>query len=93
MFKKNQTPAKCTEKIKEKIPLHFLSQLPQLELSGNRQLIIEGSKGILKYESDLIRINTKGLIISFFGRNLNVRCIAPESTIVEGFITKIEFTP
>lgn len=78
--------------IKSKIPPHFLAGLPNLELLGNRQITIEGSRGILKYSDDVIRINAGSMVISFFGRSLNVKCIAPDCTMVEGFVTKIEFT-
>ncbi|MCH5300203.1 MAG: YabP/YqfC family sporulation protein [Ruminococcus sp.] len=78
--------------IKNKIPPQFLSGLSHLELLGNRQITIEGSRGILKYSDDVIRINAGSMVISFSGRNLNVKCIAPDCTMVEGFVTKIEFT-
>lgn len=78
--------------LKDKIPPQFLSALPHMELIGNRQITVEGSKGILKYSGDVIRINAGSMVIAFFGRSLNVRCIAPDCTMVEGFVTKIEFT-
>lgn len=92
MFKKNKTGKSCSHSIKNRIPPQFLTGLPQLELLGNRQVTVEGSKGILKYESDVIRVNASGMVITFKGRNLNVRCISPDCTVVEGFISDIEFT-
>lgn len=83
---------KRLDSIKNKIPPQFLTGIPQLELLGNRQITIEGSRGILKYSDEVIRINAGSMVISFCGRNLNVKCIAPDCTMVEGFVTKIEFT-
>lgn len=83
---------KTTPPLKDKIPPQFLAGLPHLELLGNRQITVEGSRGILKYSDDTIRINAGSMVITFCGRGLNVRCIAPDCTMVEGFVTKIEFT-
>lgn len=78
--------------IKDKIPPQYLGGLPTLEFVGNRQVIIEGSKGILKYSDDTIRINTGQMIITFYGKDLNVRCISPDCTKVDGFIYNLEFS-
>ena len=64
---------------------------PLIEMTGNRQITVEGSTGILLYESENIKINTTGPIISFFGRGLGVRCITGSSVEISGFVTKIEF--
>ena len=64
---------------------------PLIEMTGNRQICEEGSTGILLYEPETIKINTNGLIISFFGRGLSVRCITASSVEVCGFVSKIEF--
>ena len=64
---------------------------PLIEMTGNRQINIEGSTGILLYESDNIKINTTGPVISFFGRGLSVRCISGSSVEISGFVNKIEF--
>ena len=64
---------------------------PLIEMTGNRQICVEGSTGILLYEPENIKINTNGLIISFYGRGLSVRCITASSVEVCGFVSKIEF--
>ena len=43
------------------------------------------------YESNNIKINTTGPVISFFGRSLSVRCITGSSVEISGFVNKIEF--
>lgn len=77
--------------LRDKIPPQFSAGLPHMEFIGNRQITVEGSKGILKYSEDVIRINAGSMVLTFCGRGLNVRCIAPDCTVVEGFVTKIEF--
>ena len=76
---------------KEFLPVEFNGSIPILEFSGNRQVTIEGSTGVLQYESNIIKINTKVMVIAFHGRNLNLKCISPLTVIVEGFITNTEF--
>lgn len=64
---------------------------PLIEMLGNRQITIEGSTGILLYESENIKVNTNRMVISFYGRGLCLRCISSSSVEIDGFISKIEF--
>ena len=74
-----------------RVPIIEAGVQPLIEMTGNRQITIEGSTGILLYESDNIKINTTGPVISFFGRRLSVRCITGSSVEISGFVNKIEF--
>lgn len=74
-----------------RVPIIEAGIQPLIEMTGNRQINIEGSTGILLYESDNIKINTTGPVISFFGRGLSVRCISGSSVEISGFVNKIEF--
>ena len=65
---------------------------PCIELSGNREVLIEGSKGVLEYSPETIRVNTSDMILSVFGRGLDLRCISESALIIDGFVTRIEFT-
>ena len=65
--------------------------MPTIEMLGNRRITLEGSTGILLYESDNIKINTKRMVVSFSGRGLCVRNISCSCVEIEGFITGIEF--
>ena len=65
---------------------------PCMEFSGNREVVLEGNRGVLEYSPDTIRVNADGMIISFFGRGLDLRCISDASLIIGGFITRVEFT-
>ena len=76
---------------KEFVPVEFNGSVPILEFSGNRQVTVEGSTGVLQYESEVIKINTKLMIVAFYGRNLNLKSISPMTVIIEGFITNTEF--
>lgn len=74
-----------------KIPLELTYNLPVIEFTGDRTVMVEGSTGVLKYESEIIRINTRSMVIAFYGRGLTLKCISPTSVIIEGCITKTEF--
>ena len=63
-----------------------------IELSGNREVLIEGSKGVLEYSPETIRVNTADMILSVFGRGLDLRCISESALIIDGFVTRLEFT-
>ena len=62
-----------------------------IEMLGNRRITLEGSTGILLYESENIKINTRKMVVSFCGRGLCVRCISSSCVEIDGFVTKIEF--
>lgn len=69
-----------------------MNRTPCIEFSGNREVVIEGSKGVLEYSAECVRVNTVGMVISLSGRELNLRCISDSSLIIDGFITNVEFT-
>ncbi len=69
----------------------LFSQLPEFNFWGNEEVVIEGSRGVLEYSQDLIRVNTTLGVVCFCGRSLNLRCISPSELIIDGFITKVEF--
>ena len=69
----------------------FLGNLPQLEFLGNREVVVEGAKGVLLYSEEAIRVNTSIGLLCFEGRGLNLKCISSSELIIDGFITKVEF--
>lgn len=68
-----------------------IGSAPLIEMTGNRQVTIEGSTGILLYESESVKISTGRMIVSFGGRGLRLRCISGSCVEICGFISKIEF--
>ena len=68
-----------------------LGTAPLIEMSGNRRVNVEGSTGIVLYETSNIKVSTNRMVLSFEGRGLSVRCISGSCVEIEGFITKIEF--
>ena len=68
-----------------------MGSAPLIEMLSNRQITIEGSTGILLYESENIKVNTNKMVVSFYGRGLCVRCISSSCVEIAGFINRIEF--
>lgn len=79
------------ENNKKILPQELMGNLPVIEITGNSQVLIEGSKGILQYENELIKINTNTMVIAFTGRGLNLKSISKTTVIVQGYITSVEF--
>lgn len=75
----------------ETSPAFDIGGAPIIEMLGNRRITLEGSTGILLYESENIKINTKKMVVSFCGRGLCVRCISCSCVEIEGFVTAVEF--
>jgi sporulation protein YqfC len=79
------------EKSLPKLPVDFMYNLPVIEFTGNRQVTVEGSTGVLQYNSEVVRINTNSMVLAFCGRGLTLKCISPTAIVIEGFITSTEF--
>lgn len=69
-----------------------LNILPYIEMKSNKEITIEGCKGILEYNDETIRINTMGgMVLVFKGRGLNILCMTASGIIIGGFVLSVEF--
>jgi sporulation protein YqfC len=73
------------------IPPSAMSGVPQIELGGNREAVIDGCQGILEYSEDSIKLAAGKLNMLFTGRGLQIKVLTHDSAVIEGFITSIEF--
>lgn len=73
-------------------PLDFLKGKCHIELDGNTTAILEGSKGVLEYSTECIRVSVESFIVSFEGKNLTLKCISPTSLTIHGSILNIGFS-
>ncbi|MBQ3151111.1 MAG: YabP/YqfC family sporulation protein [Clostridia bacterium] len=62
-----------------------------IELSGNKEAVVDGCKGVLQYDEDIIRLNTGRLTVCFRGSDLCIRSMQAEQVFVCGHIITIEF--
>lgn len=79
------------EKGKPDLSMELLGSQPIIEFTGNRRVLVEGSTGVLRYEDEIVSINTRSMVISFHGRGLTLKCISPTAVIIDGFIVETEF--
>ena len=73
------------------IPSFSVGGMCQIELSGNREAVVEGCQGILEYDENRIKLATEKMSVQFNGRNLQLKTLTRSSAVVEGFITGIDF--
>lgn len=81
---------------KEK-PSERLNKIEQLrmchiELEGNRELIIDGCKGIVEYETDKIKVCTDMLMVSVTGDELGINAYAEDQIVINGKILSVDFS-
>ena len=83
-----------TEKINSTLDLPDTA-LPgnsHIEISGNREVIVDGCKGVLQYDEDVIKLNAGRLVIKFSGSDLRIHSMQSEQALISGQIISIEFT-
>lgn len=68
-----------------------LSDLSKTTLLGNKEVSIQNFKGIIEYDTNTIRLNTKDFMIKIWGADLNIKNINDEDITVSGKISGIEF--
>ena len=51
------------------LPFNVLEGLPEIELLGNREAVIEHCQGVLEYDDKVVRINAGKLVVRITGRN------------------------
>ena len=74
------------------MPMDFLSKKCHIELDGNTTATLEGSKGVLEYSTECIRVSVEHYIVSFEGRNLTLKCISPTALTIHGSILNINYS-
>ena len=72
-----------------KVPAGFSDV--RMTVISNRQIIFEGSKGVIEYNNSSIKINTGKYIVAFSGRSLHISSMNEYDLMIEGFITSIEY--
>lgn len=65
---------------------------PHIELCSNKEAYIEGCAGIIEYNSSLVRINCKDLIVKMSGTELTIRSDTADRISVSGNIISLDFT-
>jgi sporulation protein YqfC len=72
------------------IPLDMVIDWPRVTLSGNRNLTVLNHRGVIEYDQDLIRINTRFGELRISGTGLTLLSALKDEVIVEGKIQHVE---
>lgn len=70
----------------------LMNTFTQIELLGNREAVVEGCKGILEYDENIIRLSINKLEVKFYGNDLSIRNLNSENIVINGNIHNIEFS-
>ena len=62
-----------------------------IELSSNREAVVEGCKGVLEYTPERVRLSCGSKVVRFIGDALELRCVTDSTAVVTGRILLVEF--
>ena len=65
--------------------------MPHVIFNSCKEATVEGSKGIIEYKPDIVRINCGRYILRFKGVNLSVKATTVDEISVSGEIVSFEF--
>ena len=74
------------------LPGDVIAGLPRIELTGDRELLMEHHRGILSYGDQEIHISGGKLIVKVRGSGLELRAMNGEELLITGFITGVDLT-
>ncbi|NLU10546.1 MAG: sporulation protein YqfC [Tepidanaerobacter acetatoxydans] len=72
------------------LPQDVILDVPKVILTGRIAAFIENHKGIIQYNSELVKINTSIGVVCIKGAGLLIKTIIADEITVEGKITAIE---
>lgn len=73
------------------IPPTLISSEPAIELWGNKQITVDGCKGILEYGENLIRISCGKYAVNISGENLELKNMTERSCMITGVFESLSF--
>ena len=65
--------------------------LPHITFNACKEAIVEGSRGVLEYKTNTVKINCGKYIVKFKGDNLSIRAPDAQEVIILGEILSMEF--
>lgn len=75
------------------LPPDLAAGMAHLELSGDREAVVDGLSSVLEYDENVIRLRVGKLSVRFTGKELRLRNLKRDSVIIEGRIASVEFLP
>lgn len=73
------------------MPKEWVGDSPMISMVGNREVMVEGCKGIIEYTANTIRLNAMRYMIKISGADLELKAVASEYIHVYGKIAGVEY--
>ncbi len=80
------------QSLKSKLLTEMLVDEPKIEMLSNREIIIDGCKGVVEYTENHIKLSLGIGAICISGDNLVIKSFDSSIAVISGTITDISFT-
>ena len=64
---------------------------PNIEITGNREIVVDGCEGVFEYSDNYIKIKIKKGVLILYGSDLNIVCFENSLITLNGKIDTLEF--
>lgn len=69
----------------------YLGTDMMMEIITNRELTVDGCKGVIEYDENYIKLNAKKGTVTIFGVDLEIKSYSEAALFIAGKIERIEF--
>jgi len=73
------------------LPGSVVSNMPKIEISGGRLILIENHRGVLEYSREEIAVNSLKSIIRIRGEGLEIKAMTANELLISGSFYGIDF--
>ncbi|MDU5109125.1 MAG: sporulation protein YqfC [Clostridium sp.] len=73
------------------LPKDVVLNLPKITIIGNNEITIENHKGIILFERDIIKVNTKVKVINIQGENFEILYIGDSTITISGKFKAVSY--
>ena len=74
-----------------KLVTDIFADVPKIEMLGNREMIVDGCKGVVEYDENIIKLSLGEYVLSLSGDNLLINSFDNSVAIISGQICEISF--
>lgn len=80
------------KKTRKKAVLPEVFSPMRIELTGNREILVEGHSGIIEYNENVLRLSCRDKILNIIGTSLRISMFSSEYILAAGEIESVTFT-
>ncbi|MEE1320807.1 MAG: YabP/YqfC family sporulation protein [Acutalibacteraceae bacterium] len=62
-----------------------------IDITSNNEALINGSRGIIEYNEEKVKINCGNHIVSFYGNGLGITSLCVDEVLITGELIRIDF--